>query len=165
VPSLPLTRLHPPAPASTRDLLWNVSFLTILFFSPAVNATCDAAAAMTDLIDLAVNVTDTFYGYDGKTCLDGEGQGGSPGGGPGPASWGPWGYQSCTETLHQFSSSSSTGHGFRDFTFSLNASAQQCEALYKARPRPHCAQDTIGERGMAKGAAYFEISVCEAMLL
>jgi len=108
-----------------------------------VNATCATAAATADPIALASKVIDMFYGYDGTHCLDGEGQGGIPGGGPGPASWGPWGYQSCTETLHQFSSSAS-GHGFRNFTFSTDAAASTCQNLYKVQPNPRWAEQRWG---------------------
>lgn len=108
-----------------------------------VNATCAAAAAIQDPIALAVNITDMYYGYTGSGCLDGEGQGGIPGGGPGPASWGPWGYQSCTETLHQFSSAKN-GHGFRDFNFDMEAAAQTCEQLYSVRPNPVWAEQRWG---------------------
>jgi lysosomal Pro-X carboxypeptidase len=109
-----------------------------------VNATCAAAASIDDPIALAVNVTDMFYGYNGADCIDGEGQGGIPGGGPGPASWGPWGYQSCTETLHQFSSSVTTGHGFRDFDFSLGSASQTCQQLYQVQPNPRWAEQRWG---------------------
>ena len=43
------------------------------------------------------------------------GPGGVPGDGPGPDSWG---WQSCTENLHQFS-----GRTFRDYTFDLDVDA------------------------------------------
>lgn len=116
-----------------------------------VNATCAAVAAIADPIELAANITDMYYGYDGKQCLDGEGQGGIPGGGPGPASWGPWGYQSCTETLHQFSSVTSA-HGFRDFTFSYDDAAQACQRYYQVQPNPRWAEQRWGGFHIGDGA-------------
>jgi hypothetical protein len=92
------------------------------------------------MMQAAANVTDFYYGRSpGKVhtipihlmfpgfihtwlvstlalqCVSGIGQGGIPGGGPGPAAWGSWGYQSCTETLHKFSA-----RGLRSFTFSMS---------------------------------------------
>ena len=92
-----------------------------------------AQADMSDdsaVIAAAAQVTDAYFSYEkGGACIDVQGQGGIPGGGPGtvvsvlnvrvfcslsladskmpiydtagPAAWGAWGYQSCTETLHQ----------------------------------------------------------------
>eukprot|EP00041_Stephanoeca_diplocostata_P017902 m.369509 g.369509 ORF g.369509 m.369509 type:complete len:520 (-) comp20851_c0_seq7:2048-3607(-) len=125
-----------------------------------VNATCriaaDAFAAAvddTDLIGLAANITDMFYGYTaGGACLQGEGQGGIPGGGPGPAEWGPWGVQSCTETLHQFSSSKS-GHGFRDFQFNMDEVVTACATYYALKPNPPWAEMHWGGYGIGDGNA------------
>ena len=68
-----------------------------------------------EILDLASQITNFFYGYDGKNCISGAdlGQGGVPGNGPGPKEWGPWAYQSCSETLHKFSGN------FLLFSFSL----------------------------------------------
>lgn len=119
-----------------------------------VNATCKLVmqASPTDDLGTAAMITDFFYGYDGSTCLQGEGQGGIPGGGPGPASWGTWGYQSCTETLHQFSSSAS-GHGFRDFPFNLTAVNEECQRIYGVQPDPWWAETHWGGYNIGDGKA------------
>lgn len=91
-----------------------------------------------------------YYGYTGSSCLDGEGQGGIPGGGPGPAAWGTWSYQSCTETLHAFSSSAS-GHGFRNFQFSLSAAAATCQKYFGVQPNPAWAEQRWGGFGIGDG--------------
>lgn len=56
---------------------------------------------------------------DGK-CIPtpDSGPGNIPGDGPGPGSWG---YQSCTETLHEFSSTGRGGTGVRYFTYEEEA--------------------------------------------
>lgn len=91
-----------------------------------------------------------FYGYDGHTCQTGEGQGGIPGGGPGPAAWGAWSVQSCTETLHQFASSAA-GHGFRDFAFNLSAVNEQCQANFNSQPDPWWAEVHWGGYAIGDG--------------
>ena len=118
-----------------------------------VNATCDVVMGSTaGNIDLAAKITDMLYGYDGSTCIDGEGQGGIPGGGPGPAPWGAWGYQSCTETLHQFSSSTD-GHGLRDFAFNFTDTNKVCTADYSAAPNPWWAETHFGGYAIGDGKA------------
>ena len=72
-------------------------------------------------------------GTGGETCFPAlvEGPGGVPGDGPGPDSWG---YQSCTENLHEFSSKSKV----RDYTFDFEAQASLCGSLFDdTTPDPH----------------------------
>lgn len=58
-----------------------------------------------------------------------DGPGGIPGDGPGPGSWG---YQSCTETLHQFS-----GRGLRNFSFDLTeCGVEPCASLFNGSVTP-----------------------------
>lgn len=75
------------------------------------------------LVEVAGRVWD-LLNYDGKTCIQKYvgGAGNTPGDGPSRLSWG---WQSCTETLHGFSSKV-----LRNYTFSYDASAKQCEQLY-----------------------------------
>mmetsp|Transcript_11218 Transcript_11218/g.27581 ORF Transcript_11218/g.27581 Transcript_11218/m.27581 type:complete len:484 (-) Transcript_11218:288-1739(-) len=95
-----------------------------------VNATCDILVQAMDangsaLISAAATVTRFSLGISGKACVPTlpEGPGGIPGDGPGPGSWG---WQSCTENLHQFSA-----RGIRSYTFSLEDSAgKPCAQLF-----------------------------------
>lgn len=84
--------------------------------------------------------------YPMRVCLQ------VPGGGPGPASWGTWSVQSCTETLHQFSSSTA-GHGFRDFAFNLTAANEQCQASFDCQPDPWWAEVHWGGYAIGDGKA------------
>lgn len=100
-----------------------------------VREVCDIMVAAGDsaaeLIRAAANVTDTFFGWDGKNCLPAlsEGPGGVPGDGPGP---GPWGWQSCTENLHEFSA-----RGLRNYTFDIERSARApCRELFNGTVTP-----------------------------
>jgi lysosomal Pro-X carboxypeptidase len=114
-----------------------------------VNATCaffDAIdmADENEILSAAANVTNFFYGFQqGSSCINGQGQGGIPGGGPGPASWGSWGYQSCTETLHQFSS-----HGYPDglrkFDFNMSDSQSQCAKFFETSIDPEWSELAYG---------------------
>lgn len=58
--------------------------------------------------------------------------GGVPGDGPAPRE--AWGYQSCTETLHHFSTPSDA---WRHYTFDLQAISALCASYYGVRPQPH----------------------------
>lgn len=120
-----------------------------------VNATCETVLKVvdgdsdSDLLAAAAKVTDMYYGYDAaklKKCISGEGQGGIPGGGPGPAAWGAWSYQSCTETLHAFS-----GRGVRNFTFSLDEAKAQCRGFFGVQPDPARPMRYVGGYGIAEG--------------
>eukprot|EP00658_Telonema_sp_P-2_P053588 TRINITY_DN4216_c0_g1_i4.p1 TRINITY_DN4216_c0_g1~~TRINITY_DN4216_c0_g1_i4.p1 ORF type:complete len:235 (-),score=37.09 TRINITY_DN4216_c0_g1_i4:385-1089(-) len=83
------------------------------------------------LIKAAAELTDLFFGYDGSTCIASPGIGGlgnTPGDGPGP---GAWGFQSCTETLHQFSA-----HTLRAYDWTYNSSASICGSVYNGTVQP-----------------------------
>jgi pimeloyl-ACP methyl ester carboxylesterase len=93
-----------------------------------VNATCAILGkASTDAARLkaAAEIAAVVLGTSAAECFAklAEGPGGIPGDGPGP---GAWGYQSCTETLHEFSSKSP----IRDYAFDLEASTSLCESLF-----------------------------------
>ena len=109
-----------------------------------VNATCSALVTALDadsgdgaaLVAAAAAATKMALGYgaDGE-CLATfeEGPGGVPGDGPGPDAWG---YQSCTETLHEFSSRAPP-EGLRAFAFDLNTTGvQACGQLFDGLVTP-----------------------------
>jgi len=83
------------------------------------------------LVEAAASITGLVMGYDGKTCLPTliEGPGGVPGDGPGLDSWG---YQSCTETLHQFGSRSP----IRRYEFSFEAQESYCLRIFNHTVQP-----------------------------
>ena len=56
-----------------------------------------------------------------------------PGDGPGP---GAWGYQSCTQTLHPFSSSTLDGRGLRNFSFVLADEEAVCDQNFNSTVSP-----------------------------
>ncbi|CAM9481871.1 unnamed protein product, partial [Ectocarpus fasciculatus] len=90
--------------------------------------TCDAQDPSC-MVDAAVTVTNLALGTDSSTCMETleEGPGNIPGDGPG---LGAWGYQSCTETLHQFSS-----RGIRDYQFDMQQSAlDPCNEIWQVAP-------------------------------
>jgi len=88
------------------------------------------------LLQRAAKVTALSMGYslDGD-CLKTpqEGPGNIPGDGPG---FGSWGYQSCTETIHIFSSIGRGGKGVRDFSYDdeIGKLKQKCIDLYDQVP-------------------------------
>ena len=75
-----------------------------------------------------------FYGKQPKGCIahatNDQIGGGTPGDGPEPHS--PWGYQSCTETLHPFSTAAGA---WRSYTFDDDAIGKLCASYYGVRPR------------------------------
>ena len=110
----------------------------------------------------AAKVTAMSLGYslnDTNNCFVGldEGPGNIPGDGPG---LGSWGYQSCTETLHEFSSakmkmgensehsnSSSTKHfGLRDYDYESKQPGLDglCRDLYNVTPNPRTLTEKYG---------------------
>lgn len=103
-----------------------------------VNASCSRlVAAGVDqelLLAAAANVTRMGLGI-GDSCMPtlDEGPGGIPGDGPAPAcAEDSWCYQSCTETLHTFSS-----RGLRNYTFSLETSATApCASSFDGTVQP-----------------------------
>ena len=118
-----------------------------------VNATCTKIMesksqddSEDSLLQAAAKITDFYYSRKGGACVAGEGQGGIPGGGPGPAAWGSWGFQSCTETLHQFSA-----RGLRSFNFSLKAALEQCATFFSVEPRPNWSELHFGGYAIGDG--------------
>jgi pimeloyl-ACP methyl ester carboxylesterase len=92
------------------------------------NAFLTAAATITK------RVLGIPFDNDGSNCMKtlAEGPGGFPGDGPGGIS--AWSFQSCTETLHTFSSSISRGH-IRDWTFDMKTKADDpCQKLFQHSP-------------------------------
>eukprot|EP00039_Didymoeca_costata_P008891 m.118213 g.118213 ORF g.118213 m.118213 type:complete len:487 (-) comp14274_c0_seq4:63-1523(-) len=114
-----------------------------------VNATCkilSQAKSDDDLLAAAGSIADMYYSRTGNDCVSGQGQGGVPGGGPGPAAWGSWSYQSCTENLHQFS-----GRGVRNFTFNMNDAVQTCMKYFNTQPDPLWVEKHFGGFGIGDG--------------
>lgn len=105
-----------------------------------VNATCQAVKA--ELGDVALltalaKVVNGYYGLGGggpctpeKAARNIQVGGGTPGDGPSPKS--SWGYQSCTETLHAFST---PPNAWREYSFSLPEQQSLCQQYYNATPR------------------------------
>jgi len=87
-------------------------------------------------------------GYDGKNCMPTlvEGPGGVPGDGPGSDSWG---YQSCTETLHQFSSVGA----IRNYSFSFKGQSNYCQKIFNhtVSPNPNALTDRFGGYKLGDG--------------
>lgn len=115
-----------------------------------VNATCEimlkGVGNDDSLLEAAAKVTDFFYSRQSASCVSGEGQGGIPGGGPGPAAWGSWSYQSCTETLHQFSA-----RGLRTFNFSFDVATEECKKYFGVAPRPNWSETHFGGYAIGDG--------------
>ena len=109
------------------------------------------------LLDRAAQVTAVTIGYDlqdHKDCLppfDYFGPGNVPGDGPGPGSWG---YQSCTETLHRFSSSTAGDRkGIRSFDYDTEIDdilQTMCFDLYGVVPDMDKLTELYGGFDMAK---------------
>ena len=88
------------------------------------------------LLKRAAMVTSMVEGYSLEgDCFETpkEGPGNIPGDGPG---LGSWGYQSCTETLHTFSSVGRGGRGLRHFSYEeeIETLQQTCIDLYNVIP-------------------------------
>lgn len=114
----------------------------------------DSTSRRTCLLAAASSVTDMTLGTgtassstDCFATLE-EGPGNIPGDGPGLTSWG---YQSCTETLHEFSS-----RGIRDYVFDFNRSTAPCGELYQVTPDTNALTARYG--GYNLGDGYTEIS-------
>eukprot|EP01064_Diplonema_japonicum_P033751 TRINITY_DN6744_c0_g1_i1.p1 TRINITY_DN6744_c0_g1~~TRINITY_DN6744_c0_g1_i1.p1 ORF type:complete len:492 (+),score=144.60 TRINITY_DN6744_c0_g1_i1:782-2257(+) len=103
-----------------------------------VNATCSAlkAGGGSDAQLIAtVGKLLLWYYAPSSGCIADIGQGGVPGGGPptlGGAAADAWSYESCTETLHEFS-----GRGVRDFQFNMTQVNDLCRQYYGVEPRPN----------------------------
>jgi len=102
-----------------------------------------------NILDAAVEVTYMALGADRDTCMPTigpQGPGNIPGDGPGP---GQWGYQSCTETLHKFSS-----RGIRNYSFDYTTSAYEpCMSNYHITPDPNALTSRYGGYSLVNGDA------------
>ena len=102
---------------------WPVNATCALLTTPYANGAAPTDAA---LIAAGAKVTDMAFGHaTGGACLATfvEGPGGVPGDGPGSDAWG---WQSCTENLHEFSSKGAV----REYAFSLSATAKACASYF-----------------------------------
>jgi lysosomal Pro-X carboxypeptidase len=106
------------------------------------------------LLERAAQATALSMGYTlNGECLATpvEGPGNVPGDGPGRGSWG---YQSCTETLHTFSSvvRDPMRLGLRNYDFQQERPKlnQLCQELYHVVPNTHCLKDRYGGFDIAK---------------
>lgn len=121
-----------------------------------VQAVCDILTTNTtvDLLQRAAQVAALSMGYslDGP-CFETprEGPGNVPGDGPG---YGSWGFQSCTETLHTFSSvtRNSSHLGIRDFDFQKERPelTQLCRDMYNVHPNTEILKSRYGGFDIAK---------------
>ena len=96
------------------------------------------AAATATSIALSYPLTGDCY-----PTLD-EGPGNVPGDGPGA---GPWGYQSCTETLHLFSSRGREDGGIREYDFDWDVVSSICTEYwseYDVQPNPNAFTERYG---------------------
>ena len=105
------------------------------------------------LLNRAAKVTAISMGYDldSDKCLSTpeEGPGNIPGDGPG---LGSWGFQSCTETLHAFSSARHSGRGVRSFDFDaeIDQLLNTCIELYGVAPDTEILVQRYGGFDIAK---------------
>ena len=85
------------------------------------------------LLKAVAKILTWYYAPTSAGCIQATGVGGIPGGGPtGLGDLGDgWGYQSCTENLHEFS-----GRGVRDFTLNMTVVNDVCNQHYGVNPRP-----------------------------
>ena len=101
------------------------------------NAHDSGRGSANDLVLAAAAATSLAMGFsdDSGRCIPtpNEGPGNVPGDGPGKGSWG---YQSCTETLHMFSSHGSEGGGLRQYSFDLQGSIEICKKTWGADAIP-----------------------------
>ena len=89
------------------------------------------------LVTRLASVTSMYNGWKkGDACIahatNDQVGGGVPGDGPSPND--SWGYQSCTETLHTFSTPSGS---WRSFTFDKASLDAQCQRYYNVTPDTH----------------------------
>jgi len=100
-----------------------------------VNAACALDWAGGAALDALATVMRWFYGVTDAGCLvnatNDQVGGGTPG--DGPANRSAWGYQSCTETLHAFSTPAAGA--WRSYTFNEGALSDLCASYYGVRPR------------------------------
>lgn len=104
-----------------------------------VKAACELLLEASSIIHAAANVTRMSLGFNDSSCVPTlvEGPAGVPGDGPGPD---PWGKQSCTETLHKFSSNTTV----RVYDFNLTEQIAVCQNLYRQTPDLHALTTAYG---------------------
>lgn len=105
-----------------------------------------SSSRRTCLLAAAGSVTDMTLGTrDDAGCFATleEGPGNIPGDGPGLTAWG---YQSCTETLHKFSS-----RGIRDYVFDFERSTEPCGELYHVSPDTNVLTSRYGGYNLGDG--------------
>lgn len=98
------------------------------------------------LVSAGASVTNMTLGiFSSSECFKTleEGPGNIPGDGPGLTSWG---YQSCTETLHEFSS-----RGIRDYVYEYNRSTSICVDLYGVLPNRNVLTSRYGGYNLGDG--------------
>eukprot|EP00927_Polykrikos_kofoidii_P051753 TRINITY_DN45548_c0_g1_i1.p1 TRINITY_DN45548_c0_g1~~TRINITY_DN45548_c0_g1_i1.p1 ORF type:complete len:502 (-),score=57.09 TRINITY_DN45548_c0_g1_i1:141-1646(-) len=101
-----------------------------------------------NLVAVAGQIANTFYGSPSCVSYDVGGPGNVPGDGPSPSAWG---YQSCTEALHAFSART-----FRNYTFDLDMSTSLCGLIYNDTVEPDLfalAREFGGAYALAEGTA------------
>eukprot|EP00933_Yihiella_yeosuensis_P046587 TRINITY_DN4215_c0_g1_i1.p1 TRINITY_DN4215_c0_g1~~TRINITY_DN4215_c0_g1_i1.p1 ORF type:complete len:511 (-),score=94.91 TRINITY_DN4215_c0_g1_i1:165-1697(-) len=103
-----------------------------------------------DFLEAAGSVIRLSFGSNGSQCIPDYGVGGpgnTPGDGPG---LGSWGWQSCTETLHEFSART-----IRNYSFNYESSAKLCSDLYGASVTPDVTAlaQKFGGYALAEGTA------------
>jgi hypothetical protein len=120
-----------------------------------VNAVCEIMTNTSlSLLQRAAHAAAMSVGYDLKgPCLKTleEGPGSIPGDGPG---LGSWGYQSCTETMHLFSSRARSQDklGLRNYniTNEIPILNDLCRKLYQVVPNTKCLADRYGGFDIAR---------------
>ena len=124
-----IPQMNYPYPVAPFRYGWPVNHTCALLRPPSLRANDSS------LLAAIGSIAADFYEWGGEgTCVDGRGQGGIPGGGPvqnmllDPTDT-AWGYQSCSETLHQFS-----GRGVRNFTFEMQPVIQVCREVFNVQP-------------------------------
>ena len=99
-----------------------------------VRAVCSLPTLGSSPLKALATVMEWYYGKGPSGCIpnaiNDQVDGGTPG--DGPANNSAWGYQSCTETLHPFSTPAGA---WRDYQFNLTALRELCQAYYGVSPR------------------------------
>lgn len=112
----------------------------------AYDTCAEDSARQSCLVEAAVTVSEMTLGVSRTgSCFPTleEGPGNVPGDGPGLTAWG---YQSCTETLHKFSS-----RGIRDYGFDFDRSTEPCGELYGVTPDINALTSRYGGYNLGDG--------------
>eukprot|EP00939_MAST-03C_sp_MAST-3C-sp1_P001552 g1552.t1 len=147
-------------PTSKSDLfVYALESMPQLNYPPEwpVHHTCEmlSNADDDDILSVAANITLNALGFDPTKakCMPtlSEGPGSIPGDGPGGIS--AWSFQSCVETIHEFSSSASKRGHLRDYTFDINRSNRQCRDLFGIEPDVERLTRSFGGYEISQNAA------------